>query len=407
MMTISRNARKAILIGTLCSVSYLAVYFVRNTLSAVTPQMLEDGFDKGYVGSVSSLYFITYALGQLINGAIGDKIKARYMISIGLFLAGVSNFAFANLGGYPNVAMIAYALTGFSLSMIYGPMTKVVAENTEPIYATRCSIGYTFASFFGSPMAGFFAALMTWQSVFLFSTVVLIVMAILCFTVFFLFERKGLIKYGQYKKQKGNGGSVRVLIRHRIIRFSLISIITGVVRTAVVFWLPTYFSEYLGFTAKESASIFTVATFVISLTTFVSIFVYERLGRNMDGTILLMFSLSTVFFLLVFAVKLPILNIILIVLAVMASNASATMLFSRYCPSLRDTGMVSSATGFIDFVSYIAAAVSTTLFSNAVTALGGWRPLLLVWAGLTLCGVLVISVPVSKKKKKEAVEITP
>lgn len=85
----------------------------------------------------------------------------------------------------------------------------------------------------------------------------------------------------------------------------------------------------------------------------------------------------------------------------------AAMLFSRYCPSLRDTGMVSSATGFIDFVSYIAAAVSTTLFSNAVTALGGWRPLLLVWAGLTLCGVLVISVPVSKKKKKEAVEIEP
>lgn len=38
MMTIGRNAGKAILIGTLCSVSYLAVYFARNTLSAVTPQ---------------------------------------------------------------------------------------------------------------------------------------------------------------------------------------------------------------------------------------------------------------------------------------------------------------------------------------------------------------------------------
>lgn len=81
-------------------------------------------------------------------------------------------------------------------------------------------------------------------------------------------------------------------------------------------------------------------------------------------------------------------------------RGDAAMLFSRYCPSLRDTGMVSSATGFIDFVSYIAAAVSITLFSNAVTALGGWRPLLLVWAGLTLCGVLVISVPVSKKEKE-------
>jgi hypothetical protein len=59
----------------------------------------------------------------------------------------------------PDAAKFIYGMTGFFLSMIYAPMTKVVAENTEPIYATRCSLGYTFASFFGSPMAGVAAAL--------------------------------------------------------------------------------------------------------------------------------------------------------------------------------------------------------------------------------------------------------
>jgi hypothetical protein len=81
-------------------------------------------------------------------------------------------------------------------------------------------------------------------------------------------------------------------------------------------------------------------------------------------------------------------NIVLMVLAIMSSNASATMLWSRYCPSLRDTGMVSGATGFLDFLSYMAAAAANVLFANAVTSIG-WNNLILVWMGLMIAGVIV------------------
>ena len=70
-----RKVLNAIYIGTLCSISYLAVYFARNILSVVTPQMIEAGYSETYIGKVSSVYFILYAVGQLINGAIGDKSK--------------------------------------------------------------------------------------------------------------------------------------------------------------------------------------------------------------------------------------------------------------------------------------------------------------------------------------------
>ena len=69
-------------------------------------------------------------------------------------------------------------------------------------------------------------------------------------------------------------------------------------------------------------------------------------------------------------------------------NAAATMLWSRYCPSLRDTGMVSTATGFLDFVSYSAAAAANLIFANAVTDIG-WGNLILVWMGLMVIGVIV------------------
>ena len=83
-MKISQNAKNAIYLGSLCSVAYFAVYIARNILSAVTPQMVSDGFTEEYIGSVSALYLLFYAFGQLINGAIGDKIKAKWMISLGI-----------------------------------------------------------------------------------------------------------------------------------------------------------------------------------------------------------------------------------------------------------------------------------------------------------------------------------
>ncbi len=388
----NKKVRNAIMIGVLCSVSYLAVYIARNVLSAVTPQMIDPVTgvtNEAYIGTLSALYLAMYAVGQLINGVIGDKIKAQYMISFGLLFAGVTNFLFVLMPGSSWLATVVYGLTGFFLSMIYGPMTKVVAENTDPIHAMRCSLGYTFSSFFGSPLAGMLAAVLTWQSVFFASSAALGIMAVICFVVFLVFEKKGIVQYGQYRIEKqSKGGSIGVLIRHRIIKFSLISIITGVVRTSVVFWLPTYINQALGYTPEEAAGMFTVATLAISLSAFLAVFLYERVGRNMDLTILLLFIASAAFFVAVYFVPHPIVNLVLMVLAIIGSNGAASMLWSRYCPSLRDTGMVSGATGFLDFLSYMAAAASNIVFANAAGSIG-WSNLILVWAALVFCGILV------------------
>lgn len=395
-MKLKPAAKKAIMIGLMCSLSYLAVYVARNVLGAVSPQMIEQGFfDTEGIGTLSSVYFITYAVGQLINGAVGDRIKAKYMISFGLILAGVCNYLFSVVPSEGMLPYVIYGLTGFGLSMIYAPMTKVVAENTEPIYATRCSLGYTFASYFGSPMAGLLAAMLLWQAVFAVSSLVLIVMGLVCLIAFTIFEKKGFVKYGQYQPVKSSGGNIRVLIQHRIIKFTLISILTGVVRTAVVFWLPTYLSQHLGFAAEESALLFTISTFVISSSAFVAVFIYECLRRDMDKTVLLSFLTAAICFLLVFFVRQKVANIILMILAILSSNCASSMLWSRYCPSLRDTGITSSATGFLDFVSYMASAAASSIFANAVSGIG-WSGLILVWFGLMAAGV-VVSLPYKRK----------
>lgn len=400
-MRLSSGAKKAFLLGGLCSVSYLAVYVAKGALSAATPHITQTGaFTTEQIGTLASIYFIVYAIGQLINGFIGDKIKAKYMISFGLMLASIGFLLLPQLAGLPGYAYIAYGSSGFFMAMIYGPMTKVVAENTEPVYATRCSIGYTMASFLGSPAAGVLASFLVWPWLFRTTGTMLLTMGAVAFLCFTFLERKGIVKYGQYKPKKDNsGGSIGVLVKRQIIKFTFIAILTGVVRTSVVFWMPTYISQHLGFAPEQATLIFSVASFAFSFSAINAIVIYEKLKRNMDLTILLAFIASTVFFLLVFLVQQPMVNVVCLALAILSNNLAASMMWSRYCPSLYDTGMVSTATGFLDACSYLAASVSSKLFANAAGTLG-WGPLILVWCGLMCCGV-VVALPWKKLKKKE------
>ena len=80
----------------------------------------------------------------------------------------------------------------------------------------------------------------------------------------------------------------------------------------------------------------------------------------------------------------------------MTANGESNTLWNVYCPSLHHTGMVSTATGYLDFMSYLAAGIANWLFANAITAIG-WGNLILVWATLMGVGVFV---SISNKKNK-------
>ena len=110
-MKLSKNAKNAVLLGTLCSIAYLAVYFARNILSAVSEQMKQKAdFTDDAIGLLLAAFSVFYAFGQLINGWLGDKLKARYMISIGLFMVKIF---------YLNRTCRSYDLESGALRLLY------------------------------------------------------------------------------------------------------------------------------------------------------------------------------------------------------------------------------------------------------------------------------------------------
>ena len=138
---------------------------------------------------------------------------------------------------------------------------------------------------------------------------------------------------------------------------------------------------------------------MIALHTFAAIFLFELLKRKLNKTVLIFFVASALFFFMAYVIKIPVLNIIAMVLAIFTANGASSMMWTEYCLSLRKTGMVSSATGYLDFLSYAAAAVANILFANAAKTIG-WGNLVLVWTGLMVLGVIVC-VPFKRKMSKK------
>ena len=393
-----KNIKNAFMIGAISTIVYLACYFSKNILSIVSPQMVEStGISIQYIGTLSTANMFFYAGGQLINGIIGDKIKAKYLVSGGLILAGLCNVA---IGMFDTalIMLIAYSISGFFLSTLYAPLVKLIAENTQPAHAEKCCLGLSFASLFGVPTAGIIAFFFNWNYAFIVGGYILILIGLGFYVSIRFMEKQEIVKYSVVQKREKKETSLKILIENAIIKFTFISVLTGIVRTSVAFWIPTYLTQYLGFTAGISATIYTIMTCIQSISPYITnVTIYEHiLKRDMDRMLLLMFGTCTISFMLMFLVKSSFINIIFLTLAIITANGAANIMWNVYCPSLNHTGMVSTATGYLDFMSYLAAGIANLLFANAIENIG-WGNLILIWTVLMAAGVFV-SIPWRKKQ---------
>lgn len=400
-MKLTRELKSALALGSMCVISYLGCYMARNLLSVVTPDMVENtSFTIESIGTLSTIYMVVYALGQLVNGRIGDMFRAKWLVGAGLALAGVCNFMMPIFDSVL-VTSIIYGASGLFQSMIYAPLMRTIAENTLPHHARRCCLGFTVASFLGTPVASLVAMLFNWEIAFYVCGGVLVLLGIACYVSFDIFERCGIISYKKDASGKiSTPFSLPVLIKRGIIKFTVVAILTGIIRTSVVFWIPTYLTDYLGYSKDTAALLFSVITIIKTANPYVTILIlYERLlHRNINASLLVTFSVSLAAFAIIPIVVSPVVNMILLTVALFFSGCAATLVYSVWCPSLSDTGMVSSATGFVDAASYLGAGVANLLFANAINTIG-WTWLIIIWATLMAVG-LPTAIPYDKIKLK-------
>ena len=383
MIIMKKDTVNAALIGTVCIISYIISYYMRNVLSVITPDMLESGrFTKGYIGMLSSSYFVSYAVGQLINGIAGDVLSPKKMISAGMVLAGMGAIIFPVTDVHA-VHFACFVLLGFSLSMLRGPLMKVIAENTSTDHARIICLFFSAAGFLGIFIASILAALFSWDKAFFTAGLSAFFFAAFAFFMLTYLEKNRIKSFSKGERKKLDIAGIFKI--KNFVFYLGIGMLAETVTSSINFWVPTYLTEVLLFDKVTANMVFSGMSVIRATVPFFAFFIFKLMHERDIMIIKYAYLISAVFLLLMLLPLGRWVNIGFFLLSGMFAQISTSMMWSIYIPGLGKTGKVSGANGILDCAGYVGAAVSNMVFSSLMGVMS-WNGIIILWAMLMMAG---------------------
>lgn len=398
------NHKHARMLTVLCAVSYFVSYLTRTNFAAIITAIIETGIiEKTAAGMVTTIGFITYGVGQLISGWLGDRINPKKLMFVGFITTAIMNFI---IPFCPNGFMmcLVWGVNGFAQSLMWPPMVKIMSTAMDTDTYNKSCVSVTFGSTLATIsiylLAPIVISFADWKSVFYITSVAGIIMSGVWYVAITKIEKLSGLTYvlrmGEKQKKKKNysiGGMLLV--------FTMLAIcLQGSLRDGVTTWVPTYISEVFNL-GSEISILSGVGIPVFSLVSIkvVSVF-YNRMGKKPFKCTVILFSVSAVCCgaLSAFSGVSVILTIILTGLIV-ACMHGINLILVCYLPAIyADADSVSSLSGTLNFMTYVGSALSTYGFALLSTEFG-WGGTIFSWLGISLLGALMCFVSNFKSKK--------
>jgi MFS transporter, OPA family, glycerol-3-phosphate transporter len=107
---------------------YAGYYLGRVNLAAAQDKMLQERiFTARQLGTMLAAHKTLYAIGQVVNGRLADKLPPRALLAAGLAGSGVANLAFSRLRRFPLLAPV-WAANGLLQACGWTPVVRVIAN---------------------------------------------------------------------------------------------------------------------------------------------------------------------------------------------------------------------------------------------------------------------------------------
>ncbi|MGB0598722.1 MAG: MFS transporter [Rubripirellula sp.] len=132
---------------------YLFFYTGRQTFGFAIPGIEQElGISKSTLGWASAILLWTYAIGQSINGNLGDRFGGRRMMSLGAALSCGLNWMVSFGTGFASLT-IPWALNGYAQSMGWAPGSRVLSSWWPQSERGKTYGAYVFAAGCASVLA--------------------------------------------------------------------------------------------------------------------------------------------------------------------------------------------------------------------------------------------------------------
>lgn len=406
----SKKSQTSVKLVTLCTICYFVSYITRCNYSAVLPEIVTaQGISKVAASMAVTGSFITYGIGQLISGWMGDRFRPDRIIMSGLLLSALMNVLVPAL---PVAKLIAFfwCVNGFAQALIWPPMVKIMSDNLDMMQYKRACVTVTWGSLAGTLIIYLCAPLCIlwrgWKSLFYICAA-----AAVCFAMIWGKEMASLAcrleknedrEEKKYRKNTGRQSEenreqsrvqepfwtaqIRVLLG--IIMAAVV--LQGILRDGITTWMPTYVSEEFGLDSSISilSGVFLPVVSILFLQ-FTSLLNRKWIKNELlcAGTVF-----AAGFFATVLLIRLSSCSVwIFIGLASLVTGCMHgvnVILVSMVPPYFKKSKKTGTISGLINSCTYVGSALSC--YGGAwVAEQKGWSAVLWLWAAAALTGAVL------------------
>lgn len=392
----------------LCSLIYFMSYLSRKVY-AVSISIIcdEENVLRSAAGLAVTGLFISYGIGQIISGVLGDKIPQRTLVTVGLIGTAICNILVGIMPYFAQniiVVTLIWVLNGLFQSFFWPPLVKLVAKNcNNDVYVKTISLMTIFSQIAEILLYLIVPGLYTisnWRLSF-------IIIAILCIgtSILWMFKSKNL-DTGIVIKKKSSDQHIYTskalfvaMIASGILLYSITIIIMGMIRDGVTTWAPSFTKDTFNISSELSILI----TVVIAIVSMIGIKISSKLVKkikNEMATATLFFVIATICMTILIFVydKIAILTTILLAISIACMHGANLMLIGVIPSYFNYTGRVSTVSGIINGIIYAGSAISIFGFAKISEKLD-WKYVILIWVLLCLIGTLMLALNIKRWKR--------
>lgn len=381
------------------TLTYMASYITRINYSAVISEMVTaTSFQKSELSLALTGSFVTYGVGQIISGMLGDRFSPKKLISVGLVTSVIMNLLIP-FCKTPLAFLTVWSINGFAQSFMWPPLVKLMTlsftyeeyENASVKVSFGSSMG-TIAVYLISPIL---ISLFSWRAIFVFAAVCGIIM--LFIWNIFLKEPETPPNMTTVKTaQKSGLGFINPLF----IGIMVAIVLQGMLRDGVSTWMPSYISET--YNLSNASSILTgVILPVFSIICIQAASkLYIRKFKNPLQCAAFFFVLSSLATVILYlsSGKSTVASVLCSAMLTGCMHGVNLILICMIPPFYRKNGNISTVSGILNSCTYIGSSISSYGIA-VISEKAGWSITLGVWLLIALAGVLVCTLCIRPWRK--------
>lgn len=381
----------------LCWAAYFSSYISKYTFSSATPAILLTRFaGRGALGLVGTAFFVAYGLGQLVNGALGDRLRPARMIGLGLFCSGALTVLMGAVRSLPAMAAVWF-LNGCALSLLWSPVIKIFSTAMRRESALRAGVDISTSIPAGSVLSYALAALLLalsgWRAAFAGAGALVLLMAGAWAVLWPRLRTVPPPEPGEAAAPRGappEAPSFRRLFSScGLLPVSAAVMMNGILKDGVTLWVPSFISEYFGVGAVQSV----LTTILLPVFNLGGVWAARRLQQRLHDELrvsgaLFAAGLAALAAMAALGRTSALLSVPLLAVCTACALGINTMLVGVIPMRFRRFGRASTVTGWLNGCSYFASAVASYGIS-ILSRKYGWTATLIGWIGVSLAGALL------------------